>query len=84
MLLSEWFPIRIGYQSQNFCFSDMAWIWSSGKSFGMDQDCKISISIHHCQCRHLTQNVILDGTTEHFTNNDGFKVMVHAIAKYNV
>jgi len=31
----------------NFYFSDMVRIWSLWKSFELDQDCKISISVHH-------------------------------------
>ena len=39
------FGLHIGVH--NFIFSDMDWIWSRWKSFGLDQDCKISISVHH-------------------------------------
>ena len=36
------FGLDIGVH--NFYFSDMIWIWSSWKSFGLEQDCKVSIS----------------------------------------
>ena len=40
------FGLDIGVH--NFIFSNMDWVWSRWKSFGLDQDCKISISVHHC------------------------------------
>jgi len=39
------FGLDIGVH--NFQFSNMDWIWTSWKSFGLEQDCKISISVHH-------------------------------------
>jgi len=40
------FGLDIGVH--NFNFSDMDWIWTLWKSLGLDQDCKIFISVHHC------------------------------------
>jgi len=39
------FGLDIGVH--NFILSDMDWIWSRWKRFGLVQDCKISISVHH-------------------------------------
>ena len=48
------FGLDIGVN--NFIFSDMDWVWSRWKSFGFDQDCKISISVHHCFIRESGSN----------------------------
>ena len=39
----------------NFILSDMDWIRSRWKSFGLDQDCKIYISVHHWSAMRPTQ-----------------------------
>jgi len=61
-LLCNWlsgfgFGLDIGVH--NFIFSDMDWKWSRWKSFGLDQDCKIYISVHHWSAAELGSNELL-------------------------
>jgi len=46
------FGIGLQIGVHNFYFTGMNWTWSSWKIFGLDQDCKISRSVHHCSVQH--------------------------------
>ena len=65
-------PIEI-FEGPNFC-NDAVVVKQNGINFRRVAD----------QCRHTVyhESVTLGGCTEHFTTNDGFKVM--AYAKYSV
>jgi len=41
------FGFGLDIRVHNFLFSDMDWTWPSWKSFGLDQNCKNSISVRH-------------------------------------
>jgi len=68
------FGLDIGVH--HFIFSDMDWMWSRWKSFGLDQVCKISISVHHWPIGYKTLSYSARLSSSSVKHHNFFKTKV--------